>query len=366
MSLMLDISAVILAHAIGAWLTTYLLHSTVLILLAHGLERISNEPALHAVGWRTAIIGPLFTASLHTAVPFGSPFRFSTEPAGAILGPRPGLALMMVAVWCALIANRLIGLVRAEVRAHAAMGRRRASTDPQHLRMVAARAESAGLRRIPKLTTSQRILSPAALATGEICVPQNIFGDLSAAEQNALLAHEMAHHVHRDPAWCGAATAVAAVCCFQPLNRQAVRHLRRASEYVADARAVRDTGDPLALARALAALAPHALRGARVRTAATGSPLLERIERILDEQAPEQQRFSRSCATICVVALLGACLTLGPGVNFRPDNAANTIPALTPSRAEPTPQMLELRQLDRKLRHVQRTIVRGGAAALTP
>jgi Zn-dependent protease with chaperone function len=364
MPIFADVIAVVLAHAIGAWLITYLLHSTALILLAGALERVHDDAALLAVAWRTALFGPLFTASLHTALPFGSPFRLSAEPASAVLGPRPALSLLVIACWCALVAGRVIGTVRAELRGRAALGPRRAATDPRLLSMLVERARSAGLRRIPRLTTSQRTFSPAALVPAEICVPHAIFNELTAAEQNALFAHEIAHHARRDPLWCGAATAVAAVCVFQPLNTLALRHLRRASEHAADARALRDTLDPLALAQALAALAPHALRGAPIRTAATGSPLLERITRILARRAPQHSRSPRLVAAAHVGLLLGLCLALGPGVHFTPDNAANSMPCLAPSPAEPTPEMLQIRRFDRTLRDVHRSLAR--RAALIP
>jgi Zn-dependent protease with chaperone function len=362
MPILVDVIAVVLAHAIGAWLVTYVLHSTVLMLLARVIEGVSEVPALHAVAWRTAMLGPLFTASVHTALPFGSPFRLSVEPAGAVLGPRPGLSLLIVAAWCVLLSIRLIAFVNAETRARAALGPRQSATDPVHLRMLAAHARSAGVRRIPRLTTSRRIFSPAAILPSEVCLPDGIFDELTSDAQNALLAHEMAHHARRDPLWCGAAAAVAAVCVFQPLNGFALRRLRRACEHAADAQAVHVTGEPIALARALALLAPHALRGAPLRSAATGSPLVERIRHILRQRAP--RRASRTCAAVHVVTLLGMCLAIGPGVNFTVDNAANSIPALTPSRAEPTPQMIQMRVLDRRLRDVQRSMERRAAAAM--
>ena len=364
MPLFVEVVAVVLAHAIGAWLFTYLLHSTVMISLARLLERLRDEPALRAIVWRAAIIGPLFTASLHTALPFGSPLRLSGEPVGVVLGPRPALSLIIVACWCALIAVLMIGTVRAEMRGRTAIGPRLASTNARQLRMVAACARVAGLRRVPRLTTSQRTFSPAALLPYEICVPNDIFDDLSESEQNALFAHEVAHHARRDPIWCGAASAIAAVCFFQPLNRLAARRLKLASEQAADAQAISDTRDPLALARALAALAPHALRGAQMRTAATGSPLVERIRRILAETAPQPPRHSRWLAATHVLTIVGVCLALGPGVNFTPDNVANSIPSLTPSPAEPTAQMLEIRQFDRKMRAVQRRVERHALAAI--
>jgi hypothetical protein len=66
MPILIDVAAVVLAHAIGAWLITYLLHSTLLHALASAIERLREDPALHAVVWRTALFAPLFTASLHT------------------------------------------------------------------------------------------------------------------------------------------------------------------------------------------------------------------------------------------------------------------------------------------------------------
>jgi beta-lactamase regulating signal transducer with metallopeptidase domain len=356
MPIIAEVAAVVVAHIIGAWLITYLLHSTVLILLARVVEHVRDEPALQAVAWRTAIVGPLLTASVHTVLPFGSPFRLSAEPAGTVLGPRPVLALVIAVVWCVLIFVRMIRFIRAEHRARVALGPRYRSANPHYLRMLAAQANAAGMRRVPILTTSRRIFSPAAILPGEICVPDGVFDRLDSAGQNALLAHELAHHARRDPLWCGIATAVATVCIFQPLNTYAVTRLRRASEHAADARAVDATGEPLALALGLAALAPHALRGARLRTAATGSPLVERIRRILDGRAPRRSR--PALAALHVTALLGICLALGPGVNFTVDNAANSIPSLTPSRAEPTPQMMEIRVLERRMRDVERSVGR--------
>jgi beta-lactamase regulating signal transducer with metallopeptidase domain len=266
------------------------------------------------------------------------------------------LALLIAVVWCVLISVRLIGFIRAEHRARVALGPRHRSANPDYRRMLAAQASAAGMRRVPILTTSRRIFSPVAILPGEICVPDGVFDRLDSAGQNALLAHELAHHARRDPLWCGIATAVATVCAFQPLNMYAVTRLRRASEHAADAHAVDATGEPLALALGLAALAPHALRGARLRTAATGSPLVERIRRILDGRAPRRSR--PALAALHVTALLGICLALGPGVNFTVDNAANSIPSLTPSRAEPTPQMMEIRVLERRMRDVERSVGR--------
>lgn len=357
MPIIAEVATVVLAHAIGAWLATYLLHSTVLHVLASAIERVRADAALHAVAWRTVLIAPVFTASLHTALPFGSPFRLSTDPAGAVLGPRPVFALLVVVLWYVIVTVRVISLTRAERRERASLGERRRCSDARLLKMLGSQAAAAGMRRAPRLTTSRRIVSPVAIARGEVCIPTGIFEQLGGDEQHALLAHEVAHLARRDPLWSGAAVAVAAVCWFQPLNRRALRRLGRASELAADACAVRMTGEPLALARALAALAPHVVRGPRLRTAATGSPLLERVRCILDVHTTRRPS-SRATAVLLAGVLIGVCLAVGPGVNFTIRNAANSIPSLTPSPAEPSREMLEIRRVNRRLLAVERSITR--------
>lgn len=359
MPILVQVIAVVLAHAIGAWLLTYLLHSTLLIVLARGIERTHAHPSLTAVAWRTAIFGPLFTASLHTAVPFGSPFRMSAEPAGAVLGSRPVLSLVVVACWCTIVAVRVIGSVRAGLHGRATLGTRRPCTDPQLRHRFALRTRASGLRRMPKLTTSHASFSPAALAPAEVCLPAAVFNTLPPAQQDALLAHELAHVARHDPAWCGAARVLADTCVFQPLNRYALRRLHHATEHAADARAIGETGDALSLALALEALAPYTLNGAAAGTRATGSPLVERVRRILDQAAQGGDRTRRGgghgTTFVCVMLLLGACLAAGPGVNFTSANAAASIPALRPSSAPPTAEMLAMREVNRHLRELARS-----------
>ncbi|MEX0893454.1 MAG: M56 family metallopeptidase [Gemmatimonadota bacterium] len=358
MPITVQVAAVVLAHAVGAWLITYLLHSTVLILIAHGIERLRVQPALHAVVWRTAIFGPVLTASIHTSLPFGSPFRMSAAPAGAVLGPRPLLALLVVAAWCVLIGMRAVGALRAELRGQAALALRRPCRDPaltRRLRSLCRR--TSGMRRMPLLTTSHRIVSPVVLASAEICVPDG-FDLLPAAQQDALLAHEFAHIVRRDPLWCGLAHFITRLCSFQPLNRGALARLRTASEFAADAHAVRTTGDARSLALALEHLATRALaafelRGAATHTAASGSPLVQRIRVILDSGTATPCDVRPRTAAALITLLLGLCLAVGPGVNFSPDDAANSIPSLRPSRAEPGPDMIRMREVTRSLRSIE-------------
>ena len=350
---MAEVAGVVVAHAIVAWVITYLLHSTVLYGVARLLERLHDDPEWRSVVWRTAIFGPLVTASLQTAWPVGAPVRIGPETPGALLGPNPLLALSLVAAWVTVIGARAVAVVRAELRARTALGPRRVSRDPHLRRLLEEAAASAGLRRTPLLTISRSSFSPAALAPAEVCLPLRIFAGLPAEQRRALLAHEVAHLTRRDPLWSGAATALVRVLSFQPLSRSALVRLRRAAEHAADARALA-TSSPLDLARALAAIAPFALTAAGAGAAATGAPIAERVARILDPATPPARPLAALHLATTLLMLAGGCLALGPGVSFTPETAAESIPWLTPSRQEPNVRMLEVRNFDRELRTLVR------------
>lgn len=350
---MVEVAGVVVAHAIVAWVIAYLLHSTLLYGVARLLERLRDDPEWRSVVWRTAIFAPLVTASLQTAWPVGAPVRIGPEAPGALLGPNPLFALSLVALWVMVIGARAVSVVRAELRARAALGPRRVSRDPHLRRRLEEATASAGLRRTPLLTTSRDSFSPAALAPMEVCVPGRIFAGLPSEQQCALLAHEVAHLARRDPLWSGAAAAVARVLSFQPLNRSALVRLRRAAEHAADARALATTR-PLDLARALAAIAPFALTAVATGAAATGAPITERVARILDPATPRARPLAALRLAATILMLAGGCIALGPGVSFTPESAAESIPWLTSSRQEPNVRMLEVRSFDRELRALVR------------
>lgn len=356
MPAMLEVAIVVAAQAIGAWLVTYLVHGAIVFAAVRLLERArENDPAWRAALWRTALLGPPLTATLQTLLPhFSRPLAMSMEPAGAVLGPRPLLSLVVILAWGALLGVGVIRLALAHRRSRAAFGRREPARDPRHGAMVARLARTAGLRVVPRVTMSARTFSPAAFGRDEVCLPRTVFDDLLRDEQEALAAHEIAHLIRRDPLWSGMAAAAATLFAFHPVNRIALRRLKEAAEQAADAGAVRTTGDPLALARALSALAPHAMRGVRPATAATGSPLLDRVRRILDGRAIQPRSVQRGHTLALVTALLLVCASAGPGVRFSAGAAANAIPWLAPSRQAPGPRMLEIRAFERRLREVVR------------
>ena len=195
---------------------------------------------------------------------------------------------------------------------------------------------SAGWRRRVRLSRSDRLPAPIAfgILRPEICVPSRVLHGLNEAQQDCVLAHELAHLVRRDPAWLALLHLVERVLFVQPLNHVAVRRLREVAEYCCDAWAVERTGDRLTLARCLTEVAGWfgPSRPAPVRvTAMAGSPssLARRVGRLLDE-APVRAAKSRpivAAVGLFVVLAVVTATAPGIGVSKRDAWAAEPFPA---------------------------------------
>lgn len=330
------------ADRIGAWLVTYALHSTALVLAAWALAMSMRgrwSASAEAAVWRTALVAGWVTATLQLAVPWRplagvlrlpasapgmvtavhveSVERRLPSSAGRSAGPRPmavppaagaraGNAMpgsmdavaakrvIVVAVSFVSIAVAGWAVVAALSAAHLEWRRRRlrAVLAGRHdaRESLAGNAlrhlmRSAGVTRPVALSFSDALAVPAALPGDEIVLPLRAVRDLTLAEQEAVLAHELAHVVRRDPWWLQLAGWVERVAWFQPLNRVAVRRMHMAAECAADAWAARLTGEPLRLAQALARVASwRRARGAgsafTVAMGADGSPLVDRVRRL--------------------------------------------------------------------------------------
>ena len=89
---------------------------------------------------------------------------------------------------------------------------------PIELRVLAPGFEYQRFRGV-RLSQSQALGSPVALSRREICIPRRAQFEMSAGEQQGMLAHELAHLVRRDPAWLRIAHVIERMFFFQPLNR---------------------------------------------------------------------------------------------------------------------------------------------------
>ncbi|MDJ0520537.1 MAG: M56 family metallopeptidase [Planctomycetota bacterium] len=379
------------ADVLGPWLLTYLLHSTLLLASTWAAVRLwrTMPVALQETLWRTALFGGLLTASLqvaigwepwsgHLTVPSLSEAEASLVPAvepaitavEPIVEPLPHIDTPLLATpptttvsapTRALEAGTVLALtwlavlvlfaLRA-VRARRTLRRRLASRVPVQgaalrdaLNALLARSR---FRRRVRLTESADLGSPVAFGVlrPEIVVPTRAVGELSAGQLEAMLAHELAHHVRRDPLWFAVTRAVTTLLFFQPLHLVAQRRLRETSELLCDAWAADTTGRGEALAECLAVVAGWMIRHAKPLAvpamAARGRMLERRVAVLLEGTAPS--RRARLLAGLALVPLALVIL-------FAPAVAAPTAALPEPdAETAPAPDSGdELADLDREL-----------------
>lgn len=235
---------------------------------------------------------------------------------------RVPLQTVLLGGWV-LVALALIGrLFTRHVRLRRLLCNRQQVASGGLPEVLAGLRRNAGYWKPVWLTQSTRAPSPLALGMREICVPDRFLDELGPAEQRAALAHELAHLTRRDPAWQLVVGVVEAVLWVQPLNRVARRELRAAAEHLCDDWAVRQTGSELELARCLAQVASWVAPGREpipegtMAMAEGGSPLLQRVERILARRAEPAARsplLRGAAALALLITVAGVAPAVTPG-----------------------------------------------------
>jgi hypothetical protein len=329
--------------AAGAWLSTYLLHSTVLLAPALLLGRWlgSTRLSLQESVLRVALIGGLLTASVQSglgweaatgsiAIPSstvalgsasepvsppagvgaareGSGRRVverrrpprAAESAGGSVATTPARAASMpwlsvaVGVWLGGALLLTVRLAFLAWRLEGALRDRQRIREGRVFRIFWRLLAGADIDRPTALTRTSRLDVPIALGVGrrEICLPHRVADQLPADQQETVLAHELAHLERHDPAWLLASRVVESLLFLQPLNRLARSRLQEVAEYRCDDWAAQRTGRPLTLARCLTEVATwtHAKRAAALAptmagplTRTRGTSLGRRVHRLLD------------------------------------------------------------------------------------
>ena len=336
--------------AVLSWLLTYAIHSTILLGAAVAIAMwFADEHAWLDLVWKTALLGPLVTASVQvgaevlplggrwhiatashassapamrpaprvetpsepektvdapssTSIDRGSLSARSASPAITNAGPSqpvvPAWPVISVLAWLSLAAIGVVRFAARVLRLHRVLG----SGPPvcaSHLRhTLEALGGTTGKRRRIRLTTSRTCVVPLALAGRQIVLPERFLRELDGEQQSAALAHEIAHVVRRDPAWRIIAAMLVRAFFFQPLNRVARAKLCDSAEFLCDQWAVQQTRSPIALARCLATVATWAspagdkLAASASTMTRSDSPLVRRVTRILNEPSRPSRRPS--------------------------------------------------------------------------
>ncbi len=238
-----------------------------------------------------------------------------------------------------------------------------------------------GLKRRVRLYRTADGTSPIAwgLARWHMALPAPLAKRLNHRELRALLAHELAHLVRGDTRWLWLASVIGSLGFFQPLNRLAQRRIRHEAELLSDRWAVLRTGDRLALASSLTAVAELLLRptaALAAGAATTRSALRERLDVLLDERplgpACSSAGAKLLAAALGVVVAL-AVVTLLPAVKLPAAIVDTTNDSLPPSPSNGVEESLdglwhecdlldhELRQLELALANAEQSDTRATA-----
>ena len=170
----------------------------------------------------------------------------------------------------------------------------------------------------------EQITEPFAcgLLRWTIVLPAGIERELSHAELQALLAHEVAHLVRRDPWWLWLGEVLCTCLAFQPLNLLARRRWQQAAELLCDDWAVEQKVSATSLASCLTRIAEWRLvrRAAVMGLTAVGpaGSLTQRIEWLLRTgRAAEPKRpRGRTLATLLTFAAGLFVGMYGPRLSF--------------------------------------------------
>jgi hypothetical protein len=108
--------------------------------------------------------------------------------------------------------------------------------DPELITLAAAVAERLGYRRKFGIVEAGSLISPAAfgIIRPTLALPAGFRTEFTPAQQEAMLAHELAHLAARDPSWHFFAQLTTAIFWWHPMSWWALAQIRTASERAAD------------------------------------------------------------------------------------------------------------------------------------
>lgn len=296
-------------------------------------SRITNDPSGSGVpselpsdstfasgsGESTVQVGRDFkTRTASPLIPENAPADSSNASSGPASSLRGRFVILVSAGWLFFASLGVIRLMQEYQRLQTL---RRNSSVLNHADLLNSFRRvrcSLGLSRKVVLLSSPQVDGPFAGGIREpyIMFPATYFaqpGQFSPPELDAVLAHELAHVVHRDSGWNLFFQIVCRVLFFQPLNCFAVRESRQEMDFVADSTAGFLLGERVALANCLVRVVEARMSHshlARIPTLTSGMAIFEstlgrRIEMLLDDRrclAPPA-RSMRICMTVSAIAV---------------------------------------------------------------
>ena len=165
-------------------------------------------------------------------------------------------------------------------------------------------------------------LSPLVLNKRTIVVPIKALEELSLEQQESMLAHELAHLQRRDDLWLKLSQVLQIVLFFQPLNRWVFQQIYEVTEQICDAKAVQVTQNNQALAKCLVEVAGWFTSQPRwvVSMAARQKPLTTRVKQLLNNKTMQNSTKPRFLRPLPIATAIGLMVIIAiftlPGIQF--------------------------------------------------
>jgi TonB family protein len=256
------------------------------------------------------------------------------------LRQRVELALDDLAPWVpvAWLAGVVVFLARLNLGLIVARRMRSAVTEPaqSELReMMAGLSARLGVRRAVRLVQSAMVEAPTVIGwlRPVVLIPVGCLTGLSAAQVEAILAHELAHIRRHDYLVSVMQSVVEALLFYHPAVWWVSKQMRRERESCCDDAAVKVSGDRIAYARALSWLEEHRAATPELALGANGGVLTMRIRRLLGLK--ESAAVSRGVAIALLAVVLAGTLWYAGAMGRAQSSQAQLSPA-TPVSAPRT------------------------------
>jgi beta-lactamase regulating signal transducer with metallopeptidase domain len=183
-------------------------------------------------------------------------------------------------------------------------------------------ADALGLRRRVHIADSEMVDSPTLIGwlRPVILLPVAAVANLTPAQVEAILAHELAHVRRHDYVVNLVQTAAETLLFYHPAVWWVSRQIRTEREHCCDDVAVATCGNAADYAAALEELETRRARDGGFALAATGGSLLERVRRLLHVPA-DDQRPAASVAVMMALVLL--IIVVSGGLQHLPASHVN-------------------------------------------
>jgi beta-lactamase regulating signal transducer with metallopeptidase domain len=243
---------------------------------------------------------------------------------------------MVVATWLVgvfLCFGRLGGGWWRVRRLHRAALSTRESTWQQTAERLAA---SLGVRRLVRIVDSDLVDTPTLIGwlRPVILLPIAALANLTPAQVEAILAHELAHVRRHDYVVNLVQTAAETLLFYHPAVWWVSRQIRTEREHCCDDVAVTMCGSAVDYAAALEELETCRGRHAGLAIAATGGSLLERVRRLLRTPADDQRPAANLGVMMALVALI---VVVSGGLQHLPASRVSDSAAAGQVRQAPPP-----------------------------